>query len=348
MSTASSTDVLRFLHFRDKGGRTQVHEFACPHFGLPGQFRCVCPRHFAAGTVDSYVGMLQAVFNDIGRREHLNPCASADVRNWVKACAREQQRHRVPVKQANPTFSTHLRLLVVEIKLRLSALPSGEPFVPNRFLLLRDKAFFMIQWYAGDRAGDLGKASAKEVVRLEDGSLLLNHTVGKTIRSADGQLLVVPRIPDERVMCPVAAFDEYASACKAAGVDLGVGLLFPATALPRHNTIRHLSPFTSTAATKRLRVYLPDEDLSAHGARAGAAVTLLMLGASKEAVMEHCRWAHEQVFKHYTKLERIRRLDDSARVLQKGVVSVGGVSSADSAAHLYELLNSGIAQTPAF
>ena len=74
--------------------------------------------------------------------------------------------------------------------------------------------------------------------------------------------------------------------------------------------------------------------MSAHGSRAGCAITLLMLGASKDAVMEHCRWATEEVYRHYTKLEKVRRLDASARLLQSGVSVCQGVSDADSAAHL--------------
>ena len=184
------------------------------------------------------------------------------------------------------------------------------------------------------------------MVRLEGGSLLFHHTVGKTIRSADGQLLVVPRVDSDSSLCPVAAFDRYTSACADVGLDLRLGYLFPPTASPRHDSIRNM-PLSSTAATKRLRLYLPDEDLTSHGSRAGAAITLLMLGASKEAVMEHCRWATAEVCRHYTKLERVRRLDLSACVLQTGVGVPGGVSDSDSAAHLYELLNSGLLQTPA-
>ena len=343
---ASAQDVVRFLCLRDGAGRTQVHKTSCPHFGLSGRFGCGCPCHLAAGTVDSYVGMLRAIFNAVGRRDASNPCDSVEVKDWVKACAKEQQRHRVPVKQARPVFSPHLRLLVKEIELRLASLPHGGPLFPERFLLLRDRAFFLSQWFAGDRAGDLGRALGKEVVRLEDGSLLFHHTVGKTIRSADGQLLVVPRVPDEPSLCPVAAFDAYVASCKSSGVDLSAGFLFPPTASPRHLSIRD-GPLSSTAATKRLRLYLPGEDFTAHGSRAGCAITLLMLGASRESVMEHCRWASAQVCRHYAKLERVRRLDSSARLLQSGVSSASGVSDADSAACLYELLDSGYLQAPA-
>ena len=72
-----------------------------------------------------------------------------------------------------------------------------------------------------------------------------------------------------------------------------------------------------------------------------------MLGASSESGKEHCRWASDEVLRHYTKLDRVRRLDATAGVLQSAVVSEGGVSEADSAACLYELLDSGFSQTPA-
>ena len=345
LQTATPLDVVRFLHFREKGGRTPVHALTCPNIGQSDRLDC-CPLRLAAGTVDSYIGQLRAIFNSIGRKGSANPCDSDEVKQWLKACRLEQLRHRVTVKQAKPLFSTDLRLLVREIQFRLSQLPANEPFFPQRFVLLRDWAFFTTQWFCGDRAGDLGRAIASEVVRLDDGSLLYNHTVGKTVREAGGQLLVVPRVADEPSLCPVAAFDRYVSACRGVSADLLKGFLFPPTASPSHFSIRD-APFSSNAATKRLREYLPDSDLTAHGARAGCAITLLMLGATKESVMEHCRWATEQVCRHYTKLEKVRRLDSSARLLQDAVLASDGASEADSAAFLYNILNSGLGQTPA-
>ena len=347
LSAATPLDVIRFLHFRDRGGRTQVHAFACSHFGASGIFKCGCPLRFAYGTVDSYIGQLRALFRDMGRLGHSNPCDSPDVKNWLRACEREQRRHRVPISQAKPTFSTHLRLLIKEIMFGLAGLPASSPFFPDRFLFLRDWAFFLTLWFSGDRAGDLSRALTKEVVRLGDGSLLFHHTVGKTVRSADGQLLVLPRVTDDPTLCPVTAFDRYVSACRDASppVDLRPGYLFPPLA-PCHKKIRDV-PLSSSAVNKRLAVYLPDEGLTAHGSRAGCAITLEMLGATPEAVREHCKWATAEVYRHYSKLERVRRLDTSSRILQSGVAVAGGVSDADSAAHLYELLNSGLAQEAA-
>ena len=97
---ATPQDVLRFLHKRDKAGRTQVHAPECDHMGAPGLHSCGCPRHLAFGTLDSYIGQIRAIFNAAGRLGRLNPCDSADVKDWLRANKLEQQRHRVPIKQA--------------------------------------------------------------------------------------------------------------------------------------------------------------------------------------------------------------------------------------------------------
>ena len=354
LETASPIDIVRFLHDRDSRGRTTVHAMNCPHFGNSGLFSCDCPRHLAAGTIDSYIGQLRAVFNDLGRLGKYvpgdlrsNPCDSSEVRTWLKASEKEQRLHRVPVVQARPIFSPHLRMLAMKIKALEASLPVSSPFLPDRYLLKRDSCFFKVQWFCGDRAGDLGNALGKEVVRLEDGSLLFNHTIGKQIRQSDGQLLVVPPVPECPELCPVAAFDDFVAACRSNGINLAASYLFAPTKSPCHLSLRP-APFSSAAATKRLKFYLPEDDLTAHGARAGCAITLAMLGASLETIMEHCRWATTRVARHYTKVEKIRRLDESARVLQRGVASGGDVPpDADSAAFLYEMLNSGLSQSPA-
>ena len=81
-----------------------------------------------------FVGMLRAMFNDVGRRIHVNPFNSDNVKGWVRSCAKEQQRRRVRVKQAQPT-PTHLSMLVKEIMFRLALSPLPTPSSPN--ILLR-------------------------------------------------------------------------------------------------------------------------------------------------------------------------------------------------------------------
>lgn len=240
----------------------------------------------------------------------------------------EQRRAHVTPRQAPPIFSTHLRLLVTEICRRISALSSSAPFVPDCFVLYRDLAFFLIQWFAGDRAGDLGRTVGKEITRLACGSLLFNHTIGKTVRQSDGDLLVIPKVSEEPLLCPVRALDAYVDLCKINDVDVINSFLFRPTQPPHHNSVR-LAAFSSYNASKRLRTYLSEESLpdvssfTAHGSRAGCAVTLLLLGASPDEVKGHCRWASDRVFRHYTDLHRVQSLSGSAALLRDGVTTDG-------------------------
>ena len=41
--SASPYDVRRFLIWKDKGGKTQVHDIACNNKGTPGVRGCECP-----------------------------------------------------------------------------------------------------------------------------------------------------------------------------------------------------------------------------------------------------------------------------------------------------------------
>ena len=328
----------------------------CSFLGQSGRQDCDCPVGLAAGTIDSMVGKLGAFFNSRGRNQpfsphspaNSNPCNSTFVKDWVKAAFKEQRVAHVTPQQAPPIFSTHLRLLAAEIARRISSLPLDAPLFPEKFCLFRDRAFFLIQWFSGDRAGDLGFSFGREVVRHETGALILKHVVGKTIRRSGSQILIVPAIPEDLLVCPVRAFDEYVSLCRENDMDLRQSYLFPPLSQPKRQSARD-APFTSDCATKRIRLYISDDvlpNVSAHGARAGCATTLLLLGASKEEVMDHCRWASDRVCKQYHQLERVTRVHGSALRLKEGVLESGD-NSADAAAAFYESLNNGEHKSPA-
>ena len=352
---ATPEDIGKFLYFRDSRGRTQIHKSSCPFIGMSGLKDCGCRVGLAAGTIDSMIGKLRAYFNSRGQTQpyspsssNSNPCDSTFVKDWLKAAYKEQRLARVTPHQAPPLFSTHLRLLAAEISRRIASLPPSAPLFPEKFCLFRDRAFFLIQWFSGDRAGDLGRAVGQEVSRHSTGALILKHTIGKTIRQSGSQILVVPHIPEDSLVCPVRAFDDYVEVCKSGGIDLKGGFLFPPLLAPKRNSVRN-APFNSAAATKRVRLYIsPDvlPDVSAHGARAGCATTLLLLGASKDEVMDHCRWASERVCKQYHQLQKVSRIKGSALRLKDGLLA-SDEKSADSAAAFYESLNNGEHQAPA-
>lgn len=54
--------------------------------------------------------------------------------------------------------------------------------------MIRDQAWIKVQFFAGDRPGDLSNVVAQEVKILEDGSgLVFKHTFGKTLRGEKGK-----------------------------------------------------------------------------------------------------------------------------------------------------------------
>jgi hypothetical protein len=69
LATASPTDVISFLVWKDRGGRTRVHGPDCSASGIRATraVACHCPKRLAYGTVDSLIGKLRAIFAENGR-----------------------------------------------------------------------------------------------------------------------------------------------------------------------------------------------------------------------------------------------------------------------------------------
>ena len=54
LATVTPQDLCRFLIFKDKDGRTQVHRNSCKFIGQRGKHSCGCPLQLSYNTVDSY------------------------------------------------------------------------------------------------------------------------------------------------------------------------------------------------------------------------------------------------------------------------------------------------------
>ena len=68
LETVTPRDLCKFLIFKDRYGRTQVHQQGCPYIGQKGQYRCGCPLRLSCKTVHSYVGKLRSIFRPLGRQ----------------------------------------------------------------------------------------------------------------------------------------------------------------------------------------------------------------------------------------------------------------------------------------
>ena len=67
LAIVSPRDLCRFLVFKDRGGKTQVHRNGWAFLGQRGTHSCGCPVRLSYKTVDSYTGKLRSIFHAIGR-----------------------------------------------------------------------------------------------------------------------------------------------------------------------------------------------------------------------------------------------------------------------------------------
>lgn len=303
-------DIIRFLVWKDKRGRTQVHSAQCSFLGKAGKQTCGCPLRLAAGTVDSLVGKIRAIFSAKGRKGEWdnftlrgNPAFHESVKCYVKSVQREQSESRVPSRQAVPMFLQTFKKLVEYLRSLLQA-PKVSPI--RQYILARDLSFFTLLFSSGARAGDLGKVKLVDVLSAPHSpGLVIHQRVGKTVRGKSSR--VVPIRPSaDATICPVKNLRFYISYCREAGISLGTGYMFRTTT--PNNTVSD-APFLSSAANIRLVGYLKDlgihEGETTHSFRSGAAILLRLLGANKEEVARHIGWQTTQMVDLYTQTEKV-------------------------------------------
>ena len=109
--TATPRDICRFLVYKDKSGKTQVHKNGYIYLGKKGSFKCGWPLRLSYNTVDSYIGKLRAIFHAVGRRVVWdlrlglgNPAADSSVKDYLRLVTTEQLQVRVTPRQATPFF----------------------------------------------------------------------------------------------------------------------------------------------------------------------------------------------------------------------------------------------------
>ena len=312
ISTATPDDIVNFLVWKDQFGKTIVHQDACPFFGHKEKSSCQCPRRLAYGTLDSLVGKLRAIFSQGGRTigdavlpGYGNPAASLKVKSYLSAVKEEQLLARTIPTQAEPFFIQDLAAISTEIFQRLSETISSPV---QLFLLARDQAFFKTLFFAGDRAGDLGRVKTKEMLYFpQKEGLLFNHFLTKSLRDGTSNLFAIKRYK-EASLCPVVAIETYIRICDLIGIPIRQGFLFRPI-----NPSGEIMPtfFDSSAAQARLSVYtqqLPHifggRRTTLHG-MSGCAISLALSGTDLGTIMDHVGWKTTSTARHYIKLNQV-------------------------------------------
>lgn len=310
--TATPLDICRFLAWKDRSGKTQVHIHLCPHLGKKDILPCQCRLRLSYKTVDSYVGKLRAIFRSIGRQGDWdltlslgNSAASLPVKEYLKSVTAEQLQARVTPKQATPLFIDKLLLLSRHLERKMSS-PSVTP--TSLFVLARDQAFFKALFFSADRGNDLGLVQTQEILRFpHDDGFLFNHVWGKTLHDGASNMFGIRRHPNPS-LCPVKAIETYFAVTTELGMTLRNGYLFRPTNAQGHVVNK---PFTSSSAEARLRLYLKEADLdegeTLHSFRSGSAITLALSGAQLADVMDHVGWASNSTALYYLKLAQVLR-----------------------------------------
>jgi len=65
--SASPSDIVNFLIWKDNFGKTMVHRNGCRYFGKKTRSVCHCPKRLAYGPVDDLIGKLRSIFSAAGR-----------------------------------------------------------------------------------------------------------------------------------------------------------------------------------------------------------------------------------------------------------------------------------------
>ena len=333
LQSATPYDVTRFLVWKDKNGKTKVHVPQCSLFGSRSKKLCKCPTRLAAGTVDSTIGKLRAIFDRAGRNgpwndllANGNPASHKSVNDYLRFISREQTVAHVSPKQAIPLFFSKLSKLIRYL-LSQAFSPSHIPPI-QRYIFARDTAFFCLDFFSGDRCSDLGRTLTKEVFLLpDDQGFLFRQAVGKTLRGKDYKTFAIKKCQDTD-LCPVANLSRYFNLCKSMAIDLRDGFLFRST--DKRSRVS-TSPFVGSTVAARLHTYLTTLDIAEgetmHSLRRGCSITLSSLGASADEIAMHIGWRSVQTANYYTQSDRILAFTKPADMLARSTTSVNSDES---------------------
>ena len=329
-------DLLLFLAAKDESGkgRTQIHDVECSFLGQPNIHECGCPCRFSAESVKHIISDIKTILTQVGRGTFWdmstcsgNPACSTEVLNYLVAIRDEQAESHVVVKQARPMTLEKIAALVTFLSRELD---SNLLNPKDTYLFLRDRAFFLIQFLLGERGGDLSKLLLQEVFNCPDNSgIIVRQTFGKTRVERHCVLL---RSPDSN-LCPVAALHSFVQKSRSLGLDMSTGYVFRKT-LHTGNVAN--APFTQSAATNRLRLYLLTigryQGETTHSLRSGCAVAMQSTDQSPAAVAAHIGWQSRTCWEHYSRANSFQ----SSSVAESVLSMLGNATSRQRADDNYK------------
>ncbi|CAC5398848.1 unnamed protein product [Mytilus coruscus] len=156
LSNAVPEDIRKFLVFKEKNGRTQLHEDNCVYHTEHGPKNCSYPKILTVKSVDSLLGKIRAIFRDIGKAGEWNPklysgnpASSHILKQHIQAVSLEQSNSNITRKQATPLMFDKLGKLCRYVSYKVSV--EKDPI--SQFLFARDLSYFSLLCHSGNRGG---------------------------------------------------------------------------------------------------------------------------------------------------------------------------------------------------
>ena len=141
VTSCTAQDIVKFLISKDKSGRTVVHSLSC------SKRDCSCPKRLAAGSVDSTLRRLRAIFNKLGHANNSNPVAHPLVKDYLKFVREEQAGLAITPSQAVPLFFGKFQRLIAHLRDLCSSSVSLSS--AGKYILVRDATFFIVDFFTG-------------------------------------------------------------------------------------------------------------------------------------------------------------------------------------------------------
>ena len=252
VTSCTANDIVKFLISKDKSGRTVLHSSSC------SRASCTCPKRLAAGSVDSFMGRLRVIFNKMRRLNDSNPVAHPLVKHYLKFLRQEQAGSAITPTQAVPLFFDKFQRLIAFLRDR--CVHQASLSRADKYILVRDATFFVLDFFTGDRASDLGRLQFRNVFKLRDREgFLLRFTLAKNICTGSPRSFALIKFTQPEV-CPVTWVRYYIAACQCLGNSLDHIYLFRVT--ERNGSIGN-KPFRGPAVNNRLRKHLLESKLYA-------------------------------------------------------------------------------------
>ena len=169
--------------------------------------------------------------------------------------------------------------------LRRSIEASDHLSVVDKYILVRFAAFFVVDFFTGDRASDLGRLLANQLLRLKDHKgFLLKFTLTKTFWGDTSCTFVLEPFTNNEV-CPISWIEYYLSVYHFLSIELAGGYMFRTTDRRKVVSSR---PFLISPVNNHLRKHLTGAKIDCgeapHSFRLGLSITLNMMGCSPSEI----------------------------------------------------------------